>query len=998
MNIKTIIVATLALSLTIGTTYLIQSKAKQAVYSPSNNLNENYNGPEKVNEYLNILRGNPSTGVVDMNDYYRARKEVITLSKRKNKAAIGMQWDQMGPDNVGGRTRAILVDKNNSNIVYAGSIAGGLFVSQDAGATWNPVNSLGDNLAISCIAQTDDGRIFFGTGSAFETWTGNGQGTPGFPGNGLYEYVPSSQTVSPIITNTTSPVNTTSGSLARINQIATYGNRIYLGLRNGVGMVYADPDGSGNYPTAISGWTNPVVIPGPNIPKTSEVQDIDVGSDGSVLVCYAGSVWLSPDGSPSSFVEMETTPGVGFVNASRISAAIAPSNPNVIYVVTTDGSGKLTPSAGSTARGFWISIDKGVTWNVIIPGGVSSIDPFVQNDGTGGQGGYDQAIAVDPNNWGRVLVGGIQMYQWTYNPGSSPIGGDWIKAANLFEFGNNPYYIHADKHTIAWKDASTIYVGSDGGVAKSSDGGATWLEMNLGYNVTTFFSVATAGNGFILGGAQDNGTQLYDFGSLGLTTSPKGTIQIQSGDGFSCAFSNFGGGIAYSTSQFGSVTRANAGGAPGTFFDSEVQGIVNTGTPFNTKIRNWESVNDTLTVDSIQVTFSGPTTIGPGNPLVYTSLTNAEDLYYEPSVTMNVDTTDTLMLPDYIQNKFAFYVGSGNVYLTRDAARLGASSPQWSKIGTNLGGVVAMEFSPDGNSLYIGNSSGQVYRISGLSYSNNDDGLDVSTGTNLVTTKTLIASGLGGTVTGIAIDPNNGENLVATVGNYGITNHVYRTTSAESATATGAFEAIQGPTSPSATGYLPSMPVYDAEIDVNDKNIVLIGTDFGVWGASNVFTAATGTQVEWFDESTNGMAHVPVFEVVQQSMNPGVSPGHAINSQMYYLGTHGRGFYTSSSRVINVVGIDENNVVKNNNLPKLLIYPSPMSANGKVDFDLFEAGKTTIKIYNLTGALAKTIDLGVMTAGNHKENINVASLSVGTYIVSLESGNKREVSKLIIAR
>lgn len=1029
MNIKTIVIGSLALSLAVGASYLKLSENKEAVYTPKKGLSKSeYNGPDRINEYLNMLRGNPSTGVVDMNDYYKARTEVLAVAKaNKNKTSeLGMEWEQKGPDNVGGRTRAVLVDINNSNIVYAGSVAGGLFVSQDAGSTWNPVNSLGENLAISCITQTDNGRIFFGTGSTFETPNGSGLFTPGFPGNGVYEYIPSTQTVSRVIVeNTTTPVNSTTGDLSRVNQIAAMGNRLYIGLR--VGLRYADLDGTGNYPTTIAGWTNPVEIPGSGgILKTTEVQDIDIASDGSMMVSYGGETYTSQDGT-SSFVRHS------FPGTSRISSAIAPSDPDYLYVIGTGGSGTLT--------NFWASTDRGTTWDIVVPGGVPSIDPFVQLSGTGGQGDWDQAIAVDPSNPLRVLVGGIQFYEYVHNLGQTPPGGNWTRAANLNEATGTPFYIHADNHTIAWKDPNVVYVGGDGGVFRSTDGGVTWYEINLGFNVTTFFSVATAANGYFAGGSQDNGTQLYDFQEISGWPSPDATFEVQGGDGFSCAFSNFSGGIIYSTSQYGSVNRLSPGGTGGSFFDAQVSPFVGEGnSPFNTEIRNWESFNDTLTVDSVEVILATDTVIGPGQPYTYASLTaSTMDLTYEPAVAESYNAGDTLTLPDPIQNKFVFSSGA-DIYMTRDAAKF-TVNPEWHKIADNSN-VTAMQFSPDGNHLYLGNSAGQVFRVSGLSLGNDEGTLDIDLftsttflgfdttnitidttiiidpvlmdttividtiytindilGPDLVTTKTMIASGLGGVVTGIAVDPNNGENLIATVGNYGVTNHVWRTITAQSATALGGFAAIQGTPIPTATGYLPRMPVYDAEIDMTDNNFVVIGTDFGVWASDNAFTT-NAADVKWYNESETGMAHVPVFEVVQQTLPLGnnVYPGFATNSMMYYLGTHGRGFYTSGSRIDSTVSsINEVELSKNEAI-SLSIYPNPINNLGTIDFDLYEDGQTTVQIFNLNGSLVKTIDLGVQSKGNHTERIDVSSLSIGTYIVSLQSNSDRKISKMIITR
>lgn len=990
MNNKLIVVGSMAvIALTAGLSYFNTTKDINSVYQPKEyGKSETRSNPEKVFEYINSLRANPQTGVVDFNEYQKVKGEVMKLAERKNKAALGLMWEQMGPDNVGGRGRAILVDKYNPNTVYAGSISSGLYVSYNQGNTWNHINPLGDNLAVSCITQTDNGRIFFGTGSAFENPNGSSLGSPGFPGNGVYEYVPSTGQVVPVLVANTIPVNSTNGALNVVNAIAARGNRLYIGVK---GLHYADPDTNGDYPTTLSGWTNPIVLPGPNVPETSMVHDIDVATDGSMLVSFSNKIYLSPNGSPNSFTIR------GVVGASRISAAIAPSDPNVMYVISSNAGQVLNPGTTSDPRGLEVSLDKGVTWHTVIPGGIPSIDVFRQYDGTGGQGGWDQAIAVDPSNPDRVLVGGVQFYEFNLNRTSSPLGGNWVKAAVLNSFAT-PYYIHADNHSMHWYDANTVFVIGDGGVFRSTDGGQTWLHMTLGFNANTFFSVAAASNGWFMGGSQDNGTQLFEFGQLGVT-SPKGTIEIQGGDGFATEFSDFGGGIAFACSQYGNITRqsAQSPGQGGTFFDTELTNW--TSYPFNTKFRLWESVNDPLSIDSINVVFQDTTTLTAGQTFVYQSLTNSEDLYYTPTTTTTYFPGDTLRLQDYYQSRFAFYIGSGLVYLTKDATRLNASSNDWHRVASNVGGVIAMEFSPDGNHLYLGNTSGEVYRISGLALGNNDSLLDVRE-TSHITTKTLIASSLGGPVTGIAIDPNNGENLIATVGGYGVNNHVYRTTMAESVTGTGSFDAIQGPFSPSAQGYLPKMPVYDAEIDMSDENIVIIGTDFGVWATSNAFSATLGSQVEWYNESVNGMAHVPVFEVKQQHRRKGTAFGYSPFSMMLYLGTHGGGFYTSSSLVDpNVVGVNEQqNVVTNEFKATLDLYPNPISYNGTIDIALSSSTRSVIKVFNLNGAIVKTIDLGTLPKGKHLINFDASDLSVGTYIMALDGDKVQKVTKFIVNR
>src|SRR5690606_36149674 len=114
---------------------------------------------------------------------------------------------------------------------------------------------------------------------------------------------------------------------------------------------------------------------------------------------------------------------------------------------------------------------------------------------------------------------------------------------------------------------------------------------------------------------------------------------------------------------------------------------------------------DPLSIDSVNVEFQDTTILTAGQQFVYQSLTNSEDLYYTPTTTTTYYPGDILRLQDYYQSRFAFYIGGQHVYLTKDATRLNAASNNWHRVATNIGTAVALEFSPDGNHLYIGNTS-----------------------------------------------------------------------------------------------------------------------------------------------------------------------------------------------------------------------------------------------------------------------------------------------------
>ena len=271
---------------------------------------------------------------------------------------------------------------------------------------------------------------------------------------------------------------------------------------------------------------------------------------------------------------------------------------------------------------------------------------------------------------------------------------------------------------------------------------------------------------------------MFTYGSLGEIT-PLGATQVSGGDGFDVAFSNFSGGMVFTTSQYGNLMRSN-GGQPGTFYDAELAGIVQSGQPFHTVIENWEHYNDPLSIDSVKIMVdSSGAAIAPGDTVYpgdiipagdtiwYTSLTNGESLMYiVPSNITLATPNDSIVLQDPIQNKMVLSTSAG-IYFTKDAARLNAIDPQWYKLTTS--GALCFEFSQDGDHLFYGKSNG-LTRISNLSAGNDSSSLDIRA--NEVHTSTN-SSGLSGRVTGIAIDPNNPNNLIVTTSGYTTGNHVF---------------------------------------------------------------------------------------------------------------------------------------------------------------------------------------------------------------------------------
>src|SRR5205085_9368454 len=78
-------------------------------------------------------------------------------------------WQSLGPGNVGGRTRALIVDPVTPNTMYAAGVAGGVWKSTNAGASWTPLNDFMANIAVTCLAfePGNSSVIYAGTGEGF---------------------------------------------------------------------------------------------------------------------------------------------------------------------------------------------------------------------------------------------------------------------------------------------------------------------------------------------------------------------------------------------------------------------------------------------------------------------------------------------------------------------------------------------------------------------------------------------------------------------------------------------------------------------------------------------------------------------------------------------------------------------------------------------------------------------------------------------------------------
>ncbi len=928
-------------------------------------------------EWINARKLNQNTNTVSLKDLVNARNQVNNLAVNKATSSIDLEWSELGPDNVGGRTKALIFDKDNVSTLYAGGINGGLWKSTTQGQSWVSIASELSVLTISSICQASNGDIYVGTGDGLLDFSGeHGNASAG---NGIWKStdsgsswthlsatMPSTDTIYADITSPWSAIN-------KLSSHPTDANKIFAATQGG---LFITTDGG-------TTWNNVLTDANANERAT----DVKINSDGTAVIASVNNeAYLSSNGSVGSFTSISGTDSISISTAvGRIEFAFAPSDPNYVYCFAATIAGAF--------QNIYKSTDKGQTWLQLMTNPTSGVfSPFGAND----QGLYNNAIAVYPDNKDRIIIGGIDLYK------SNTIYVNDIEQISFWALPSYlPSYVHADIHNIVFSpnyDTDfTFIVGTDGGVYKSSTAGLTYTGMNKKYNVTQFYTVGFSGNDRVIGGTQDNGTQYNDY--TGNTN--KSFYKVLGSDGGYAEISVLNPEVIFATSKYGNLERSedNGDNFEG-FYDASVDDNQDIGTnaePFITPIALWENFNDPKSEDYItkyitplDTTYTANDTVytfpGVGHvynvysvsgkrPLQYT-ITQADLDMYGGSFSIG----DSIKVHDTYQSNLAVAL-NGRVWITREALDFTKQPPTWYNIvpgGIGYGKGNTIAWSSDGNHLFFADEF-NLYRCSNIEEARNDSTMNIgSSASSLTTIKIATFTQI---VTGIAVDPEVPSNVVVTLGNYGNTDYVYYSYNATSLSPN--FESKQG--------NLPNIPVYSAFINWDKSKEVFIGTEFGVYSTDDIFASNT----VWTSQN-GGFPTVPVYMIRQQAhQNSWYDGNTGVNNHGYiYAATFGRGIFKSVSEKGPVAIREFTN--KNNVIDNILIYPNPVAETAHVEYNVSNISDVNISIYNIRGKLMKTDKITNQQIGTQTYSFNVNGMEKGTYLISVNVNGKRSVSRFMI--
>ncbi len=925
-------------------------------------------------EYLATIRNNQTTGVIAPSDLKKVQNQLKDFDN--SRSFVNLTWRQIGPDNFGGRTRAIMFDNQDqtSKTLFAAGVSGGIWKSQDVGISWQKINSKNDNLYVTCMKQGADGTIYAGTGESFAAETLSGLEeigfTGGFMGQGIFKSTDGDNFT--LIGSTEPQFNDDESDWAFVNELAVDLNSGRLYAATNTGLKYSNDGGDS--------WAVAKDTSGTELIMNS--MDVQVASDGAVVACVDNFCYISPSGAVDAFVTRSTGDSVSLPasGVTRIEFAFAPSDPNVLYASVVNNQGSL--------YNVYRSDDKGQNWRIVQPG-TSAISIFNE------QGVYDNALTVFPEDADRVLLGGVNAWEGRKVQETGFFAWESISSSFFPPFWQA--YLHADHHTYVFRPGTnnTFFVGTDGGVAIGTVNGSDFVfeGSNRSYFTTQFYNIGPSGIGnYVLGGAQDNGTILI----TGDGNTSKQGEQIYFGDGGACVVSLINKDVLVVSNEGADLQRSEDGGVNySTQFADDLSLAVSF---FNTPMALWESFNNENSRDS--VLYYAKEVIPGGTSVQVLSNNSQQPFYYTTPSDITLQPGDSIMVQDVVSSRY-FIASFNKVYMTNEL-HLFSKTPEWFEVSNNNVGFVGesqcISYSSDANHVFVGTRDGKLYRISNLALAYNYDRADVNSPECIVSTQEipLYIPGTSDPITqvvlSIAIDPDNPANVMITLGNYGNDYYVLYSENALD----------QVPVFSSRQGNLPQMPVYSSVIEMTNTDMGIIGTEHGIFVTENIHD---DTPV-WLKQDSL-MGSVPVFQLQQQIVSKTADTvvlrnGNEIikipypgtdNYGVIYAATFGRGLLRCNI-FQKPVGVEEIFVNKKNDFLDLTIYPNPVITQATIEIEVFNNSDADIFVYDLAGRKVLSLTNRVQK-GMNKINIDLSGLISGTYIIQVVIGSDVYSQKFI---
>jgi hypothetical protein len=839
--------------------------------------------------------------------------------------ALAATWLPRGPWNIGGRTRVLAVDAANESVILAGGVSGGMWRSSNGGASWVKTTSHEDLHSVTCIAQdTRAGKTdtwYHGSGE-YRGNSAHGGGNGYYNGNGVFKSTDNGMSWNQLpATAAGSPVAFDQGfdyMFALATDPSSSEDEVYAATAGG---IQRSSDGGTTWTTVLGSFSN----------ASPAYTDVAVTQGGVVYAALSDLSLAVTGGATGRGIYRSTNGGTwtqitpaGFPTSySRIVLAVAPSDPTVVYFLVSNTNGtegvnqvlgvqlwKYTyvSGNGSGSGGTWVNRGG----NLPNEAGLQSAAHLDS------QNGYNMLVRVKPDNPDVVIVGGTGLYLSTDGFATTSqwrrIGG--FAGPNTLQFYANH---HPDQHSgVFLSDNVTFLSGHDGGVARTSNITATtvgWTPLNTGYFTTQFYTIAldrgTNGNAQIIGGMQDNGTW-----STNTTAASTPWVMQLGGDGSTCAIAD-GRTSYYASSQNGTTYRL----------------ILNP--------------SGTLT-DYTRVDPTGGSGYLHVNPFALDPADN--NVLYMPaggSLWMNSNVTGIPL--------WSAEPGGANLTKSQNWTNLTAAGVS----GTAISALGVSKASPS-HRLYYGTSDGRVYRL--------DDANAAAAGTAPADVWTGKGLPTGAFVSGIAVDPTDGDRALVVFSNYGVASVFLTTNGGTSWTnVEGNLGGASGPSCRTAT-----------IVPFGGMTTYFLGTSTGLYSTTELH----GSSTVWAQEGSSVIGNVVVG-----ALDARPSDGTVVAA------THGAGVF---SAMLTTTGVEPGGVPIRTAL--LQNYPNPFNPSTTIRFTLAAASDVSLQVFGADGREVETLVSGRREAGDHAARWVPRNLASGTYLYRLRAGGHVETRKLLYVK
>ncbi len=521
---KILLTATLLLLIVF---FGIQQRSKELLFQTNNGANERtyarYFNPSKTRKLLEL-------------------RETIPINQKNF-----IDWYEIGANDKGGRTRALCVDRSNSNVLLAGGVSGCIWKSTDQGDNWKLKLRTDFEYSITDIVQDPANTNIWYACTGEINNKGGGPYTPIHGAGVLYKsedkgenwnHVGSPQDENYLYLTSRLAISPTTGTIF----VASNGNGIARSVDQGKTF------------TKCLGKTSSNKLDLDRYNEDFVHADIRVNKHGKLFAFVSGNLdngagffYSNDDGLSWTNLTPNSIKKKYFRDMHRATLAFSESNPNVVYGWLEMGVDAYNENNGIGFYKFNLQnnevVDRSQNLPKVVYQGKNYFIPAPQDS-------YCMMLDVKPDDENFIMIGGASGGPQRSFDGFASAGPSMGNIADIktTKYQINKVGTHNDIHVAAFdpNNPNKLYVGTDGGVymvenCSEPNGNQSWVAKNNGLNIGQYYNLAISpknGDNRVVVNSQDNGNMLLEFNA-----SSKQTVKVEKnlvcgGDGINSIWAN----------------------------------------------------------------------------------------------------------------------------------------------------------------------------------------------------------------------------------------------------------------------------------------------------------------------------------------------------------------------------------------------------------------------------------------------------------------------------